>query len=243
MTIEVLYPEVCDLYGDLENPEYLARALDARVVRTSLSEKPRFTGGGVDLVYMGSAASYGQKLARDALAPHVDALTARTASGGVTLFTGSAFDVLGHYILEDGVNVPMLGLLPFYSVADFYTRYNAIYLGKFGPHMVVGHKSRFGHSFLLSGAPSPLPGPITGLFETLRGMGLGPDTVWEGMRSNNLFATCLLGPLLIQNPPFARHLLSLLTPAPPNLPFEAAAMDAYARRLSEYQDPRRGVEY
>ena len=43
MTIEILYPEVCNLYGDLMNIEYLRRAVpEAEVVKTSLKTRPAF---------------------------------------------------------------------------------------------------------------------------------------------------------------------------------------------------------
>ena len=42
MKIEVLYPELCNLYGDLYNAEYLARSAGAEIVNTKLTEKPRF---------------------------------------------------------------------------------------------------------------------------------------------------------------------------------------------------------
>ena len=42
MKIELLYPEVCCLYGDLMNAEYLSRCIDgAELVRTPLGEKTR----------------------------------------------------------------------------------------------------------------------------------------------------------------------------------------------------------
>ena len=42
MKIELLYPEIANLYGDLFNVEYLSRCCGAEVVETSLKESPRF---------------------------------------------------------------------------------------------------------------------------------------------------------------------------------------------------------
>ena len=52
--IEILYPEICNLYGDLYNIEYLTRSNLIEVIRTSLKERPAFVDQDIDLVYMGT---------------------------------------------------------------------------------------------------------------------------------------------------------------------------------------------
>jgi CobQ-like glutamine amidotransferase family enzyme len=43
MKIEVLYPEICTLYGDKGNTMYLAKCLpNAEFISTGLNEKPLF---------------------------------------------------------------------------------------------------------------------------------------------------------------------------------------------------------
>jgi hypothetical protein len=43
MNIEMLFPEICCLYGDLANVTYLERCVpDCHVVRTSLKAEPAF---------------------------------------------------------------------------------------------------------------------------------------------------------------------------------------------------------
>ena len=54
MTIEALFPEKCNLFGDLFNVKYLQKCLpDARRVDTPLTGEPVFAGQRVDLVYLG----------------------------------------------------------------------------------------------------------------------------------------------------------------------------------------------
>ena len=243
MTVEILYPEAMNLYGEQANARYLAKATGAELALTHLYARPRFTYGDVALVYMGSGSWSGQLLARDALTPWIGDLIKRTEQGGTTLFTGSAFEVLGKYIQdEEGGCQPMLGLLPFYTDRSFLNRYNAIYLGKLGGETIVGHKSQFGWSHLIPDAPCPLPGPLTFLFRTLRGSGLDRDTAWEGLRSKNLMATAVSGPVVIQNPPLARYLLALMGSGAPLLCADAAAA-SYRARVREFSDPGRGVVY
>ena len=53
MKIEILYPELCTLYGDKGNMQYLKLCLpDAEFVETTLNAKPLFLTEDIDLVYM-----------------------------------------------------------------------------------------------------------------------------------------------------------------------------------------------
>ena len=58
MKAEILFPEVCNLYGDLQNIYYLKRCCPAlEIIETDLHSKPRFLTEDVALVYMGRPAS------------------------------------------------------------------------------------------------------------------------------------------------------------------------------------------
>ena len=235
MKIEVIYPEICNLYGDLMNAEYLARSCGAELVSTGLKEKPRFLSEEIPLVFMGTTTERGQELARDAFAPWLDGLKQRTREGGLTLLTGNALELFGEYIQEeDGNRIPMLGLFPIHAERRMMARYNSLYLGKYGEMDIVGFKSQFSHSYGDNGE---------GLFTTTRGAGLNPGVKAEGLRWNNLMATYLVGPLTIVNPPFAKELLRLMGVVEPHLEFEEAAMDAYRTRVEEFSDPNRGFTY
>ena len=68
MKIEVLYPEICNLYGDLANIRYLKLCLpQAQIIKTSLQSRPAFLDEDVDLVYMGTTTENGQVLALEQL--------------------------------------------------------------------------------------------------------------------------------------------------------------------------------
>lgn len=235
MKFEVLYPEICNLYGDLMNMDYLARSCGAEIVNTSLKAEPRFVSEDIALVYIGCTTEKGQALARNALSNYGDALERRIDDGGVILATGNALEIFGEYIEnEDGSREDMLGLFPVHSKRQMMSRYNSLYLGKLEDMDIVGFKSQFGHSFGDNGA---------GFITTVRGAGLNPDTIPEGLRKNNFMATYLLGPLIILNPPLAKYFLRLMGIAEPTLSFEEAAMDVYTTRLSEFSEPDRGFIY
>ncbi len=235
MTIEVLYPEVANLFGDLANVDYLARSCGAQVVRTSLKEKVRFPDEDIDLVYMCGMTERSQSLVRDAFRPYVEALRERTEKGGVTLITGNALEIFGQYIEnDDGSREEMLGMFPTHAVRRMMSRYNSLYLGKLDDFKVIGFKSQFAHSY---------GDNQKGFLETIRGAGLNPDTMAEGIRVNNLMMTYVLGPILILNPPLAKYVLQLMGVTEPKLAFEELSMDVYNTRLREFSEPTRGFTY
>lgn len=235
MKIEVLYPELCNLYGDLANAEYLARSGGAELIKTPLTAAPRFLTEDIAMVYMGGTTERGQVIVRDAFAPHLEGLVKRTEAGGLTLITGNAMEIFGEYIEdEDGSREAMLNLFPFHADRHFMNRYNSLYLGKFEDMDIVGFKSQFGHSYGINSEP---------LFQTVRGAGINPTEKAEGIRRGNLMATYLIGPLVMLNPPFAKYLLRLMGVEEPVLAFEEAAMDVYTHRLEQFSQPDRGFIY
>ena len=235
MTIEILYPEIANLNGDLENPRYLARSCGASLISCTLGSVPAFVNEDVSLVYLGSTTERGQILIRDALSPYADALRKRTERGGITLVTGNALELFGSYIEDDnGIRHEMLEWFPTHARQDLYHRYNAFGLGSFDEMQIVGFLSRFSHSYGKNEHP---------LFRMVRGAGMNPDESGEGFRMKNFMATYLLGPLMILNPLFAKYTLGLMGVTEPKLAFEEAAVDAYFVRLAEFSDPGRNCLY
>ena len=236
MKIEILFPEVCYLFGDLMNVEYLHRCIpEAEIIKTSLKSQPAFLNGDVDMVYMCSMTENAQQRVAEALRPYKQRIEALIDSGTVFLITGNAFEIFIKAIEdEDGSRTEMLGLFDLTAKRRMLSRHNSLYLGKFGDMEIVGFKSQFAQAYGNDG---------DALFETIRGVGRNPDVKPEGLRKNNFMATYVLGPLLILNPPFARYILELLGEGDQPLVFEKAAMEAYTLRLAEYKDPKRGFVY
>ena len=55
MIIEVLFDEICNLYGDPQNAKYLTLTLpDSQIVRTSLDSEPYFANNSPDIILIGS---------------------------------------------------------------------------------------------------------------------------------------------------------------------------------------------
>lgn len=236
MKIEVLFPEIGNLCGDLMNVRYLQQCCPAlEIVETDLKSRPRFLDEDIALVYLGSLTERGLELVVEALTPVKEALLARLAAGQRMLVTGNAVDALSLSAESDeGWHLEGLGILPTRARYKMMQRHNSFYLGTFGEMEIVGFKSLFGHSY---DAPEENP-----LFTTLRGVGRNENTVLEGWHLGNLMATYLTGPLLVLNPPFCKWLLREMG-AKGDLAFEQAAFAAYEQRLKEFKEPNRPWKY
>ena len=236
MTIEVLYPEICNLYGDLFNARYLKLTDDSiQLHNTKLKDEPLFESETPALIYMGGTTEDGQELAAEALRPHMDTIRKLIDRSVPFLVTGNAMELFGKYIEKpDGGRIEGLGLFDTWAVRDMEHRYNSLWLGRMGDIVVTGFKSQFGHSY----------GDNSGcaLFEVTRGAGLNPDSRFEGLRMNNFMATYLTGPLLPLNPDFAKYLLGLIG-AKTDLPDEKAAREAFDIRIKELSVPELHYEY
>ena len=233
MKIEILFPEICNLCGDLMNIRYLTQcAPTIEVVETDLKSRPRFLDEEIALVYMGSATEKGLELIVRALSPVKEEMIARLDAGQLMLVTGNALDAFGLSAESDeGWQLTGLGLLPTRARYRMMQRHNSFYLGKMGDMDIVGFKSLFGHTYE---APEE-----DALFTTVRGVGRNEATALEGWRKNNFLATYVTGPLLVLNPPLARYILTLMGVEKPQLAFEEAAMDAYRIRVAEFGEESR----
>lgn len=260
MRIEILYPEICNLYGDLANIRYLKECLpDTEIIRTPLQSRPVFLYDPVDLVYMGTTTENGQILALEQLRLIREEFFERIEAGVNFLITGNAMELFGESIEEDGEEVCRgLGLFPGIARRSSINRFNSLFLGDFDPSpaaspeggdpiRIVGYKSQFGHMFEAeeeTNAVFSKPLEELALFRARRGPGMNRYATGEGIRINSFFATYVIGPLLILNPPFTKWYIRNQLKVPiEELAFEKAAMDAYRSRVEEYADPNTGLYY
>ena len=233
MTVEILYNDYL-IFGDGANVDYIRKCLpEAEFVFTSIHDVPFFAENEPDLIYMGAMSENNQERAIAALMPYKARFVELIEKGVHVLFTSTSCDVLGKYITHDERKIECLGLFDFTVDRKMLKRFNAMTLGNYNGIEMMGFKSQFGHSY----------GECEPLFTTARGAGLNPKVSGEGIRRNNFFATYLTGPLLVLNPPFTRHLLTLMGEKEPVLAFEEAAMELYRDRVREFSDPATGIEY
>lgn len=241
----MLYPEIANLYGDLENIDYLKKSYpEIEISKTHLNDEPLFVSEKPDLVYMGTMTESAQLLVIEKLRAYRDALKARIDDGTLFLITGNALEVFGKSIQDkDGTEVECLGLFPTTAKRDMMNRYNSLYLGNFEGMTIVGYKSQFTHSYKDVNAQDCIYPNFQPAIESERGPGLNPDITGEGIRQNNFIATYIIGPILVLNPPLAKWILERMGISEPVLAFEDAAEKAYEVRVKEYSSPDTGFYY
>lgn len=229
MKIEVLYPEICCLFGDKANMRYFEMCLpEAEFIRTPVSEMPRFLTEDVDMVYFGSCSESNQEKILSRIKEHKGRIKELIEKGVVFLMTGNSFEIMGNYIEKpDGEKIEALGIMDFYSERTIPKRNNSLFSGKFGEIEIVGYTSRFSHSYGINEKDS--------FISVTKGYGSYIDAGTEGIRKNNLYGTYLLGPFLIQNPLFTKYLMGKLGVENPVLAFEDEIMKAYDVRVKEFR--------
>jgi len=231
MVIEILFPEVCGLYGDSQNPTYLRATLpDATFICTPITQTPYFVDHTPDLIYIGSMSEATQRRVIETLYPVRDRINDLINQGTPILATGNAGEIFTrhiHYVTEKQ-EIDGLGVFDLEVKTDLFDRYNGKVIGDFEGMTIVGFRSQF--SFLYGDNSENF------FIKCTRGDGINRDSKLEGMRKNNLICTQILGPILALNPLFCEYLLSLAG-SDAKAAYRDAALDAYNQRIKEFNDP------
>lgn len=234
MKIEVLYSELCNLNGDLANMKYLQQCLPtSQFMYTSILDEPKFIKEKVDLIYLGPMSEPTQEVVLKKLELYKNKIKELIENGTTFLIVGNALDLFGNYIIEDNKKIECLKIFDFYAERHMNDRHNSLCLGKFQKINIVGFRSQFTQIY---GDNSE-----NYFVKVERGIGINKDSLYEGIHYKNFYGTYLLGPLLILNPLFTKHLLRNLGVKNPKLKFEKESMDAYKQRLKEFKDPNKKV--
>lgn len=206
ITIEILYPEFNNLFGDRGNADYLKARLEragceAEIIETNLFSEPNFVNGKTDILLIGPCTEKAQFTELEELKKYSDAIKARIENGGVTLATGNAFELFGEYIENpQGEKTECLGFFPYYAKQFSRLRFNDNAVGEFDGMKITGFKNLLSHSY----GDNPYP-----FLKMLKGIGMNKETKIEGIHKNNFFATYHTGPLLPLNPDFTAYLIKL----------------------------------
>lgn len=229
MKIEMLYPEVCNLFGDISNIKYLEKCIpDAEIIKTDINTEPAFVKQDIDMIYMGPMPENIQELAIKKLKPYKEKIQELIQKDVVFLVTGNAIEIFGEYIQnEDGTKIEGLSIFNIYTKRDMMNRHNSIFLGTYEDIEIVGFKSQFTMSY----------GNHQGNYfsKAKVGIGLNKETTLEGIKEHNFIGTYILGPILILNPLFTKKLLKKLGCLNETLAYEEETMAAYNKRLEEFK--------
>lgn len=230
MKIEMLFPEVSNLYGDTSNIKYLKKCIpDAEIIKTEINSEPAFATQDVNMVYMGPMPEDIQEMAIEKLKPYKARIEELIKNNVVFLVTGNALEVFGKYIEnEDGSKIEGLSIFDIYAKRDMMNRHNSIYVGTYEDIEIVGYKSQFTMAY---------GDNEKNYFSRVEvGIGLNKESQLEGIKENNFIGTYIIGPILILNPLFTKKLLSMLGVENANIAFEQETMEAYNQRLLEFKE-------
>ncbi len=229
MKIEILYPKLCNLYGDSSNVKYLKQTIkDSVIVETKLNEKPRFLTEKIDLVYIGSTTEKYQELIIKDLMKYKDEIKNRIEEGQFIFATGNSFEIFCNNIMDNDNKINCLGIFDCYIKRNLNKRHNSLFLGEFNNIKIVGSKSQFTECFDLKD---------NHFIKVIKGVGLNHNEEYEGIHYKNFYATYVLGPFLVLNPYFTKYLLKELG-YNGKLAFEEDVVKAYEVRLNEYLDDK-----
>lgn len=228
MKLEVLFPEFCNLYGDMWNIKYLEKCSDeVQVVRTPLTEVPAFVTEDIDMIYMGPMTEKTQAKVISKLMEYKDRIKELIEAGKIFLFTGNAFEIFGKYIECDEGKIEGLGIFDIYSKRYMLDRYAGLILGEFCDMKLVGFKNQFSHSF----------GNNEDIYfvNVEKGIGLNKESKLEGIHYKNFIGTYILGPLFILNADFAKYILELGGVKNYHLEFEEEIQNVHKTRLEDFE--------
>ena len=229
--IEYLFPEFAGLFGDIWNIRYLKECMpEAEFIDTAFTDEPAFLKGDVQMVYMGGMTESQQELVIEKLLPYRDRILQLIEGGTVFLMTANAGEVFASYIeRDDGSRVTALGVYDLYAKRDMMHRFHTMVLGEFEGMKLVGFKAQF----------SQLYGDNSdhAFVKITRGCGINPDSMLEGVRIKNFFATSIVGPVFLMNPLLVKYFMELLGVSAPKLAHEEVIMSAYKARLAQFEDP------
>jgi len=231
MKIEILYPSICNLYGDGGNVLYLKEIFkDASFIETGFNDIPAFVNENVDLIYMGPTSEANQEKIVKVLTPYKERIKELIDIGTFFLIISNANEIFGKTVKDvDGSAFNGLGLIDINASRDMFNRINNLYMGYYDDIKVVGFQTQFTK---IESLEKPL-------FKNELGMGLNPNSNYEGIRKNNYFGTYLIGPILIINPDFTKQFLKEMGHDIKSLPLEDDVYNAYKERCLDFENIKR----
>ncbi|MBE5818389.1 MAG: hypothetical protein E7312_04965 [Clostridiales bacterium] len=207
MNIKILnlYPELMNLYGERGNIMMLERRLvecgaEVAVINVAAGEMIQLDG--IDLVYMSCGTESASLKALECLKPYKKELLAYIEAGKVMLLTGNALELFGESISTDGNTVDGLGIFTYKVERTLKKRFlgDCIFTMSGFDSKVIGFVNKCSK---LSGVTSPL-------FNVEMGLGNDNKVSTEGFIHKNVYATSLIGPLLVRNPHLLKYIMSTL---------------------------------
>lgn len=225
--VEVLFPELCGIYGDKMNMVYFAKcSKKIKMLETWHTKEPYFVKHKVDMVYIGPMTEDNQELFIKLLLPYKKKLKEMIDNNVVFLATGNALEMFGKYILDGERKIKCLGIFDYYAKRDLRDVINYLGLGKFNNYDVIIHKVQFSKCYGNFKYPFILKDS---------GLGMNDEEHNEGVHYKNFYGTYSLGPILLTNPHIAESLLKDLG-IDEDIAFKKDIIEAFETRLERFKE-------
>ncbi len=215
MKVELLYPDIASLFGDIGNYNYLKKIFireDDEVFITEYGDRPKFIDQDIDFVYVGSMSEETLKNVIDLLKPYKSEIENYIESERILVATGNSLEIFGKSVDDKKA----LEIFDYSTEMEFFKRENDLFLGQYNGLDIVGFISRFTN------------------IETDEGFigVIRPEKYkFEGIKHKNFYGTYLQGPLFIANP----HLLKEIIQRD-ELPLYDEFMKAHEIRVQEHRE-------
>lgn len=222
-----LYHDIMNLYGEYANVSVLCRHLEDMDIEAELTKasinNDSFNISDYDFVYCGAGTERNRAVVLSDFLNHKDELSDYCKNGGIALFTGNSFEMLGKRIFtRTGDELECMALADFevFEGGESYKKFieenpeekalakgdsrltgDAVFTADFTEKPVIGFVNKCGF----------VKGKFTPMFGVKYGMGNNNSEKSDGVRINNILGTHLTGPLLVKNPPVLSYVISLLT--------------------------------
>lgn len=217
MKVELIYPELTNLLGENGTQLLLTKIFgEENIIRTNFPARPRFLDGGIKLAVMGAMTEAKQELILDLFLPLKEEIKNKIEEGQFLLFTGNSLDLLGQEIIhEEASTLQALGFFDFVTRVNKYDRINKFVHG----HTTKGSEI-FGWISQFTSYQGEKPSFIKAQDQDY------------GVHYKNLYATSLLGPLLITSPHFTRELLDAMDMTD-SFPMEKDLLESFNKRKND----------
>ena len=197
-----LYPNLMNMYGDYANILALKKHLEdqgltVKVDYKDINEDIDFSL--YDFIYMGSGTESKELIALNDIIKYKDEFKNLVNNNKIILFTGNASELLGKSI-DDNLAL---------NVFDFKTQHiDKRYTGD-----VIVYNDEIGELVGFVNKSSIISGDKEHkLFKYIFKDNNLNDEEYEGYIKNNVFATELIGPILLKNPNFMKYIVKKLLP-------------------------------
>lgn len=232
-TAEILFPEICNLFGDTGNARFI-KSCTEDYIETSLNSVPAFVNEDVKLIYFGPLTENNQIRVMERLAPYRERISELIDNGTVFIATGNSYEIFGKSITDsDGTVTSCLDILDFSVTRNFLKRESGLILGRYKDIEIVGFKASFTNIYPGESAES--------FINVTKGLTMNPESRFEGIIKNNFIGTSILGPLLILNPIFTKRIFSIVGIPEEKIPFYNEMLNAYNIRLKEFKQNQIGI--